>query len=63
MLRIIWREIEPRVQALVTERILLFHKALVRRGQIQEAPGELPMALPAGANVATSRLKGLREVR
>ena len=33
----IWRHyLEPRIQGLITRRILVFHDALVRRGQIPE---------------------------
>ena len=34
----IWRLLDPRVNALITQRILMFHRALVERGQIKPIP-------------------------
>jgi hypothetical protein len=34
----IWKELEAKVDALITRRINLFHDALVERGQIPAAP-------------------------
>jgi hypothetical protein len=53
----IWRAVEPRVQAVVTERLLEFEAALVERGQIRrsyppEPPRELPTARYTGCSTA-----------
>lgn len=32
---LLWRALEPRVQAVVTERLVEFEEALVERGQIE----------------------------
>ena len=37
MMAFFWRRIEPLVQAVITDRILMFHKALVERGQLSPA--------------------------
>ena len=34
MVKFFWRRIESLVQTAITNRILLFHKALIERGQI-----------------------------
>ena len=36
----LFEKLEARINGLITRRILLFHDALVRRGQIPEAPKE-----------------------
>ena len=33
-MRFLWRLLEPKIQALVTERLLIYHENLVERGQI-----------------------------
>lgn len=39
----LWRLVEPRMQAVVTERLLVFEEALVERGQIRKSyPPEPP---------------------
>ncbi len=44
---VVWRLVEPRVQAVVTERLLLFEAALVERGQIPRSyPPEPPRERP-----------------
>ncbi len=35
MIQWLYRRLEPFVQTVITERILLFHAAMIRRGQIQ----------------------------
>ena len=41
--KMLWRLVEPRVQAVVTERLLDFEEALVERGQIRKSyPPEPP---------------------
>lgn len=35
---LIWKALEPKIQGLITRRIILFHDALVERGQIPAAP-------------------------
>jgi hypothetical protein len=42
MIAWIWGKLESRVQAAITERILLFNAALIRRGQILDKPEDLP---------------------
>jgi hypothetical protein len=44
MLEWAWRRLEPRIQALITDRIVTFHNALVERGQIAPPPVILPHA-------------------
>ena len=34
MIRFFWKRLEPYIQAAITERILLFNKSLIRKGQI-----------------------------
>ena len=36
----LFKKLEARINGLITRRILVFHDALVRRGQIPEAPKE-----------------------
>lgn len=36
MMNWLWRFLRPRVNALITRRILLFHAVMVRRGQIPD---------------------------
>ncbi len=36
----LFEKLESRINGLITRRILVFHDALVRRGQIPEAPIE-----------------------
>lgn len=39
----LWRVLEPRVQAVITERLLAFEEVLVERGQIERSyPPEPP---------------------
>ena len=33
-MRFLWRLLEPKIQALVTERLVIYHEGLVERGQI-----------------------------
>lgn len=42
--RWLWIKTEQQIDALITERILLFYKALVARGQIPERFENLPPA-------------------
>ena len=35
MIKYLWKKLESYVDAHITHRILLFHNAMVRRGQIQ----------------------------
>ncbi len=35
MIQWLYRRLEPFIQTVITERILLFHAAMIRRGQIQ----------------------------
>ena len=37
-LKSLWEDLEPLVNAEITKRILLFHDALIERGQIRNAP-------------------------
>lgn len=34
----LWKKIEPKFQAAITNRILLFHEAMINRGQIKPIP-------------------------
>jgi hypothetical protein len=44
----LWEQLEPYVYAMFTRRILAFHDALVKRGQIPEAPpADGPIEYPA----------------
>lgn len=45
----IWRMIEARVNALVTERIIAFHDATLRRGQIPAVPESAPVVTDRSA--------------
>ena len=38
----LWRLLEARVDAAITSRIVAFHSAMVRRGQIKAASDPLP---------------------
>ena len=42
MPRWIWNRLEPRINALVTARLIAFHDAMIRRGQITTAPEPFP---------------------
>ncbi len=42
MIRYLWQRLEPFVNALITRRILLFHEALISRGQIERALDKPP---------------------
>ncbi len=35
---LIWQTLKPKIDSLITRRIILFHDALVERGQISELP-------------------------
>ena len=35
MIKYLWKKLETYIDAQITRRILLFHKAMIRRGQIQ----------------------------
>jgi hypothetical protein len=37
-MELIWKELKTKVDALITYRILLFHNAMVERGQIEPMP-------------------------
>ena len=38
IIRYLWRKLEPFINAEITRRILLYNKALIRRGQIVYPP-------------------------
>jgi len=40
----IFRRLEPRIQAAITDRIVTFYEALVERGQIAAPPSILPVS-------------------
>jgi len=40
----LWQYLEPKIQGLITDRIIVFHDALLERGQI-------PAALPPGVSI------------
>jgi len=42
MLSYLFGKLEPRIQALVTDRILMFYRNMIEKGQIPEVPGKLP---------------------
>lgn len=46
MKRLLFGWLEPLIQAAITNRIILFHEAMVRRGQIARGAPELPQADP-----------------
>ncbi len=46
----LFEKLEARINGLITRRILVFHDALVRRGQIPEAPKEPGPKVETGAS-------------
>ena len=44
MKKLIFKLLEPLIQAVITERILKFYRGLVEAGQLTEVPGKLPRA-------------------
>ena len=40
----LWKRLEPRIQAVITDRILKFNAGLIERGQIPKAPQPGPVA-------------------
>lgn len=38
----LFKRLEPYIQAAITKRILKFHNAMIRRGQIQYRPEQRP---------------------
>ena len=43
MRKLLWRVIAPLIQSYVTERIVMFHEAMVERGQIPEPKPQVPV--------------------
>lgn len=44
--RWLYRWMEPEIEAAITNCLLLFHDALVRRGQVPEPPIEVARSVP-----------------
>lgn len=55
-----WKRLLSRVDTLITERIVLFHEAMVQRKQI--APPPHGFGLAGRADVAAGRRQGVRVV-